>query len=33
VRGLERFAPNALAEANVLALEPDPWRKIEEGDA
>jgi hypothetical protein len=31
-RAFERFAPDALAEANSLALEPDPWRKIQEGD-
>jgi hypothetical protein len=32
-RAFERFAPDALAEASVLALQPDPWRKSEEGDA
>jgi hypothetical protein len=32
-RAFERFAPDALAEASVLALQPDPWRESEQGDA
>jgi hypothetical protein len=31
-RAFERFAPDALAATNSLALEPDPWRDIQEGD-